>query len=172
MTREFRMPSNWAILRARIASSMRWRSTGCKAENMKKSQKRSVKDIIVSFASPASHRGESQNPLVGIVGSVAALRLRQQRAKGETGKKPTDMRPPCNPAGTGRHQQVDGSAQNLRQKPQSNKNNCRNLEKERQEQDRDQNDDACQREQAQVAAEHAGDRTRGAERGLHRCRIE
>jgi hypothetical protein len=49
MTRELRRLSSCAILRARIASSMRWRSIGCSAENMKKSQNRSLKDMASSY---------------------------------------------------------------------------------------------------------------------------
>src|ERR1700730_10066471 len=167
ITRDFRKVCNCAIFRARMASCMRWRSTGCSAEKMKNSQNRSPMLMMPSgvFDVPsASRRSESEDPLVGLVQPVMPLRADQQRAEHEARDEAADMGPPGDPGSARRREQLHGSLQKLHEEPQPGEHECGKLEKERQKQDRDNDDDARHWEQPHVASKHAGDRPGGAER--------
>src|SRR5258708_1136943 len=165
MTREFRSPSSWAILRVRIASSMRWRSTGCSAVNMKNIQKMSLMlmrlscrlaKILQRCHSSPSPRIKSEDAFVGLINSITALGLEQQRSDQESGHEPTDMRPPGDAAFRGL-QQCHCSLDYLKQEPETDEHDGVDLEEQRYEQDRYHDDHAGEREQAHGPAQNTGD---------------
>ena len=88
MTREFRARSSCAILRVRIASIMRCRSTGCNADSMKNSQKRSSTDMS------APHEVEAEDPLVDVSRPVGSRHESQRRSQGKSADEAADMCPP------------------------------------------------------------------------------
>src|ERR1700676_3795296 len=97
MTREFRLRSSCAILRVRIASIMRCRSTGCSADSIKKIQKRSSTDMRLPFLVPgvsAPHEIETQNSLIGIARPVGPSRVAQRRGENVAGDEAADVCPP------------------------------------------------------------------------------
>src|SRR3954463_3366489 len=174
ITREFRAPSSWAILRVRMASSMRWRSTGCSAVNMKNIQKMSLIVMRLSCRSAkmlqrchssASPRIKSENAFVGLIDAITPLGPEQQRSDQQSGHEPTDMRPPGDAAFRGL-QQRHCPLEYLKQKPEPDEHDGMDLEEQRQKQDRHHNDHARERKQAHGAAQNAGDGS-GCAQGGH-----
>src|SRR6516164_4565472 len=94
---------------------------GKTAASRKNIQMRSVKDIRrscpIEMVSSVTLRIETENTLVGVVGSVTGLGSRQQDRKAEAGKKAADMRPHCHAAADGRSEQLSYSLKQLRQEP-------------------------------------------------------
>src|ERR1700674_1737978 len=121
MTRDLRKVSSCAIFRVRMASSMRWRNTGCSAEKMKNSQNRSPIFMMPSRGfdvSSAARWSESEDPLVRLVRPVVTLCPHQQRPEHEARDEAADMGPPGDPGAARRRDQLHGSLQDLHQEPQ------------------------------------------------------
>src|SRR5258705_3717132 len=167
ITRESRSLSICAILRVRIASSMRCLITGCSAVTMKKIQKMSPTDmtgILVVAQLRPSQRIEPVDSLVLVVGAVAACRAHDQWAERQAGDEAADMRPPRHATAGRRHDQLDRSLKELDKEPETGKHNGRYFEEERNKKDRDEDDDARPGKRPHEAAENAGNRSRGAQR--------
>jgi hypothetical protein len=82
----------------RMASSIRCRSIGWIAENMKNNQNSSPIDMELSFwheTSCPSLGIEAEHAFVRVVDAVTLLGPDQERAKCESRYEPSDMGPPC-----------------------------------------------------------------------------
>jgi hypothetical protein len=82
------------------------------------------------------------------------------------------MCPPCNLAASRRHEQCAGSLNHLHEEPQHREDDGGNFEEEWKEENRDQDDQAREREQARVASEHTSDCSRRAKSGYGERRVE
>src|ERR1700720_3929265 len=139
---------------------MRCRRIGWIAVNMKNNQKRSPIDMwatpIECSGSWATRSIEAELTLVGIIGAIAWLGLTQRRAQKEADDETTYMSPPRHSTTGAGHEQLGGSLQDLKQKPDSDKYESVNFEEERNEDDWYHHDDPRQGEKTHIAPKHAG----------------
>src|SRR2546426_407461 len=162
MTRLFLRRSNWSKRRSRCISRILWRITGCSDEMMRKIQNRDKKSIrILPSCGPTMCPSEASGVWLPweVLVEVRAANVtpaRQERRKDQAGQETADMRPPGHAAQrlhAGDHGQH--SVEELRHKPESDKDHGRNFDEPWQKEDRHQRNHAGAWKEQQTGRQHA-----------------
>src|SRR3954451_18073441 len=123
---------------------------------MKNSQNRSPMDMTDLLCCLwTSGRIESEDSFVSVVRAIVLLRAPQPGTKHKSHNEAADMSPPRNTSTFRRGKELGCSLQQVESEPKPHIEKCRNLEEERNEDDRDKHNDRCQREEPHVTSKHA-----------------